>query len=72
MKHLKRSVEKTCEAEQYSAVTPLSASLLYLRGQSGVLGYQVAPLFGQSPLCGDGRRKINPGANLNDDMNNYS
>ncbi|MBE0489631.1 MAG: hypothetical protein IBX53_11170 [Halomonas sp.] len=46
MKHLKRSVEKTRKAEQYSARTPLSASLLYLRGQSGVLGCQVAPFSG--------------------------
>ncbi|MGJ7456410.1 hypothetical protein ACR80S_03895 [Halomonas sp. MA07-2] len=72
MKHLKRSVEKTREAEQYSAKTPLSASLLYLRGQSGVLGCQVAPFFGRSLLCGDGRRKINPCANRNDGVNNGS
>ncbi|WP_254276805.1 hypothetical protein [Halomonas sp. 3H] len=48
MKHLKRWVEKTREAEQYSGRKHLSASSIYLRGHSGVLGCQVTPVPGDS------------------------
>ncbi|MGM0913132.1 MAG: hypothetical protein ACQEXC_04935 [Pseudomonadota bacterium] len=44
MKHLKRWVEKTHKAEQYSGRKHLSASSIYLRGHSGVLGCQVTPV----------------------------
>ncbi|WP_152527125.1 MULTISPECIES: hypothetical protein [unclassified Halomonas] len=52
MKHLKRWVEKTREAEQYSGRKHLSASSIYLRGHSGVLGCQVTPVPSAHPYVG--------------------
>ncbi|WP_253449504.1 hypothetical protein [Halomonas sp. Y3] len=44
MKHLKRWVEKSREAEQYSGRKHLPASSIYLRGHSGVLSCLVTPV----------------------------
>jgi hypothetical protein len=52
MKHLKRWVEKTREAEQYSGRKHLSASSNYLRGHSGVLGCQVTPVPSDASYIG--------------------